>query len=640
MSGGKRPVWEAGVFFGRNPLVLFKHHELPHQSASRLRRMQNNYWPLIKEYIDADADRRKRLLDAWIPAIADGKLEAKLRRAIADQWQLEIAPGQKNDPDRLGRKIREGQKLRVRDPKFFFGEGEANVTAERIRNAGDHDDDEPAESSANFLGGAERDNFDGVRDLERTFGFGYQLLRSCAVDGYELDPYFRQHVEQKWLAIFKNANASLERTLRAMMPPPDQTDPDGNEIGEDSLPNDVPPEKREEVRKDRQQSITDAVRSILELRVDVFRLNEMDGEQKQTGGRIMAGPEVDVSLYPQNLTLAQKMTFRARRNLIEGERQREDLKIYAEQGMEIVSSALFPFAYSDGEAWRGPAMGATLGEISREVAEDLNTAAQSKHLSPQAKAVAKRAALQVPAALPVLAAEEELVRRKKPDEAAALEIEANAGSACVRFFSWAKRHQMLSRMARLNLELRLQVLHGDGPVFGGRTGLLDGQYLDEELVERETPTAVGPVLAANKSTTPDLILRDNPKYTNLFYLLRNNLGRKLEEFPVVRWEDFDNWDKKYSGLVRVTPWDKQYVPPWEWPDGVPPDRAGAEEKDDYYRYYFFCAVTGAIIAALGAAVVVLLLILECRRSAALQRAGRASRAYNYAHGSTYAGAQT
>eukprot|EP00392_Amoebophrya_sp_AT5.2_P007592 g7607.t1 len=350
-------------------------------------------------------------------------------------------------------------------------------------------------TNAGRLSGASRgvvrirdlERIEWIRDLERTFGFGYQLLRSCAVDGYEL-PYFQQHVEKKWEALFNDAHSSAKA------------------------------------------------------------LNELDGEQKHTGDRL--------SLYPEDLTFEQKMTFRARRNLIEGERQREDLKIYAGEGMHLLQSALLPFAYGNADAWVSP-VGSML-DRRNELVEDLKKAAKSQSLSPKAKAVAEHAAWIVST---VAEAGKPFTYPVSPTDVAAREVaamESSAGNACVRLFAWARRHQVLSRMARLNLDVRLKVLADDGPLVGG--GLTG-----EDLIEREMPTAVGPFAGKSGSR---LALGSNQKYTNLFYLLRDNTKKQLHEIPPVKWEDFDTWAKRHPEFVRRTPWDKEYVPPWDRPNGA------------------------------------------------------------------------
>eukprot|EP00392_Amoebophrya_sp_AT5.2_P016743 g17039.t1 len=321
------------------------------------------------------------------------------------------------------------------------------------------------------------------------------------------------------------------------MRPPPEAGPVGDKMGEESLL-DYPPEKREEGRRDRQrlwrerfshlvqlqatskavqqgamallgpwppdiydssepqeqeeETIGEAVRSILDFPADFASLNEQD----HTGGRL--------SSYPENLTLAEKTTFRVRRNLIEGERQREDLKIHAGEGMHLLQSALLPFAYGNTDAWISP-VGAML-DHTNELVGDLKRAAQSESLSPKAKEIAKHAA----------------------SSASMLSGET-------------------PRMAGRNLAVRLKVLHNDGPTFGGGLSL-------EDLVEREMPTAVGPVKGKSGGR---LAFGHNQKYTNLFYLLRDNAKKKLHEIQPVKWQDFDTWAKQYQGFVRPTPWDKE-----------------------------------------------------------------------------------
>eukprot|EP00392_Amoebophrya_sp_AT5.2_P010761 g10828.t1 len=326
------------------------------------------------------------------------------------------------------------------------------------------------------------------------------------------------------------------------MKPPPEAGPDDDKMGEESLL-DYPP------------------------------LNELDAEQQQSGERL--------SLYPEGLTLAEKLIYRARRHLIEGERQTEDLRINAGEEMQLLQSALLPFAYSHGRAYKSPLGGATLDQV-HEIAGDLNWLAGSENLSPEARAVAKYAAVKV--------------------------IDVEAG------LYHPHQVKLLSRMMRRNLAERLKVLASvsDGRVFGGGLSL-------EDLVEREMPTAVGPV--TGKSGSP-LALKENQSYTSLFYLLRDNIEKKLEEVPPVTWEDFDNWAEQYPELVRKTPWDKGYVPPWEWPSGVPPDRRPkkggnyndsedrgssrrSDDDDSYYRSWFVTAVTGIAVFTLGLVIVLM-----------------------------------
>eukprot|EP00392_Amoebophrya_sp_AT5.2_P007986 g8005.t1 len=379
----------------------------------------------------------------------------------------------------------------------------------------------------------------------------------------------------------------------------------------------------------------DAVRSILELPADSAFLNKHDSAQRQTGGRL--------SRYPKTLTLEEKSVFRARRSVIEGERQTEDLRIYAGEGVHVLQSALLPFTYSYKSLWRqrDEKTHYMWTDIRQELEKAVET--NSESLSPKAKAVARHAlrvledmsklterkhylekefSTEVPSQLDE---SPDAVYRPYPWEEEIHEKEAKwvddfAGNACVRLFAWAKRHQVLSRMARLNLATRLKVLVDDGAKFGG-------ELSKEDLVERETPTAVGPVVG--KSGSP-LALKENQNYTNLFYLLRDNVGKKLEEFPPLKWQDFDEWAKQYPHLVRTTPWDEEYVPPWEWPNGVPPDRrqAGSDDDDSYYRSWFVAAVTGIAVFTLGLVIVLVVLILECRRSAALQRRSQAKKKVN------------
>eukprot|EP00392_Amoebophrya_sp_AT5.2_P011833 g11923.t1 len=611
--------WEPLLFPGRNPLSMWKTHEHPASSESRLKRLEERYRPVVEEYILLGPPGRKHLLDQWIPAIEDAELEKALKNAIEEQWRLEIAPGQKNDPDRLPRKLPDGQER----PAEAFVVQQSSGSESADEEGGEADDAATVGADEEGTTAEERGSYKNLKsrigELERTFGFGYQLLRSCAVDGYEM-PFFQEHV---WAS----------RTLRAMKPPPG-AGLAGDKLGEESLPGGPGSALREQTRRDRillwerlktfvqkyqseasgggaglvlgpvsimlgkglgrterstNETLADAVRSIFTLSANPERLNAGDKEQEGSGERL--------SLYPEGLTLADKAVFRARRNVIEGERQREDLKIYVGQRMQLLQSAFLPIAYA-----YNPDFGAGT-HVEEQLVEDLNRAAEGGEgaesdntntaLSPLAKTLAKQAADGLK--------EFRAVSDEHEAERDAEVLKLYDSTACVRLFAWASRHQLLGRMLRQNLLVRLKVLATDPPKFGMA-----------DLIERETPTAVGAV--TNQTGSP-LALKENRKYTNLFFLLRDNVGRKLDDVAPLQWKDFDDWGFLYPGLVRTTPWDKEYAPPWEWPGGIPPDRRrtkkavkrAANNKDEkdgsYYRNWFYTAVTGIAVFAVGLAVV-------------------------------------
>eukprot|EP00392_Amoebophrya_sp_AT5.2_P009696 g9724.t1 len=612
--------WDVPVYFGRSELGRTRMHEGPYHSISRLRRIKEKYFPVVQKYVDAagkgkkeDGDGgpsgvRKEMLDGWIPRIRSEKLEALLKDAIAEQWRLGIAPGQRNDELRLPRTLPDPEKLQY----FHY-----------FHQSVDHDNesDEAAETTSREE--ASPETVEEVRTLERTFGFGYQLLRSCAVDGYESD-FFQKEIEEKWIQAFARSKEWIDRALLAMFPPPGAGLASFGKIGEDSLP-EGEPAFRSQVKRDREllwvglrtmrarvgesasplfgsfagacsseedsadeEALAEqarAVREVFDFPVDVDRLNRSDHEQGNTGNRL--------SLHPDGLTLAQLWLFRYRRSVIEGQRQKEDLKFYAGAGMKVLQSAFMPFAfaYTGANNLNNPMRDTPCPFNSRELAQELNRAANTVKggttLSPKAKELARQAAKlidlghkmrdQISAALAVDVSREldetatvlsggiGEARSRKVREASTLE-KTYADNPCVRLSAWLVRHEVPSRMWRHNLRHRLKVLQGDGEVFGGE------HMSQADLVERELPTAVGPL-------NDDLVLKENQEYTNLFFLLRDNVEKPLEEFPTLKWEDFDDWAGEYPELVRKTPWDREYAPPWEWKDGRIPVRRMLETAE-------------------------------------------------------------
>jgi len=579
-SGGDDPLRpEPPLPPGRNPIVLLRRAESPYSSYSRQQKLLNVYIPQVREQFFAlSAQQKKKKLGSWIPPLREllgrAQVEKRVKSAIADQWAGELAPLQPEDDG----KMKQFPELSASIDTFLYSSNYLDTN-----------------SSSRTWGRSPRKQLSEkrkmeIREVERTFAFGYELLRMCAVEKYE-SQFFQAYLETPYRERLEQTEELLRR-LEAV----------SEDVGEerdqealrhfarvaDALEEDpvlgafkVPDEGGHD-----DKSLAEAVKMLFNKPFPSANWNLHDPEQERTGNRL--------PMYPLNLTRSTGPLYLLRRDAIASERQKEDLKNGAAVffrrlvGMFLPVAFLWsPVLYGGAQDDRGCLL-AWVGNLNR-TSQDDNKAIPDA-VKQLAGAASQKLLDHIHAGDRMLSVfgkggdpDSELAEEQDRDvcvrgrhyskyvyEELIKVLERNLGHPCVRLMQWLRRHQVVGRATRWNLEARLRVLAEDrrrrqadqkGPTLKTPPEPIAGaRERFERLLEREVPTAIGPGGPPQSSEA----IPENPNYTNVFFLLKNNVEKKLEEVPALSFPDFDRWADEYGeDLVARTPHDSDYVPPWD-----------------------------------------------------------------------------